>query len=162
MAGVEWWAQEQWGDDEPKELHTDKDVEATPDGAFVSRHPLCSSVLYLGPTPAEAAATAGAPSGGPTVVFGQAKRGALGALEPPRPRRVALAFPRANHLLLFGGAPRPPSPPVVRATTRRPRFARLRKRRPFHPQASCCIASATRRPASERRPPTPARAAPSS
>jgi hypothetical protein len=32
----------------------------------------------------------------------------------------------------------------------------------LHPQASCCIASATRRPASERRPPTPARAAPSS
>ena len=91
VQGVEWWLQEQWPDDEPKEHHTDVVVGLSDDGGSCSHgSPLLSSVLYLSAT------------GGPTAVFNQTCPHG----EPPRPMlpsAVALAFPSPGSLLLFAG-----------------------------------------------------------
>ena len=63
VAGLEWWLQEQWPDDAPKEHHTDKVLGISSSGvageAGAPLHPLLSSVTYLSST------------GGPTAVFAQ-------------------------------------------------------------------------------------------
>uniref|UniRef100_A0A7S3AEW8 Uncharacterized protein n=1 Tax=Haptolina ericina TaxID=156174 RepID=A0A7S3AEW8_9EUKA len=89
VVGFEWWLQEQWPGDLPKELHTDADVSIGSSQASV-RYPLMSSVLYLSET------------GGPTAVFDQRSVG--GVLEPISPSAVALAFPRPGSLLMFDGS----------------------------------------------------------
>ena len=92
LAGVEWWLQEQDPDDEPKGLHTDKDVTfgAEEESSCIERCPFVSSVLYLSDT------------GGPTAVFDQRKRDST--LWPRVPTAVTLGFPRRGQLLLFDGA----------------------------------------------------------
>ena len=103
IAGCEWWLQEQWPDDLPKEMHTDKAV-ALGDGETpsVAQHPLLSSVFYL------------SDSGGPTAVFDQGEHAAADradgrhgedeeADDELRPPRVALGFPNAGTLLFFSG-----------------------------------------------------------
>ena len=103
ISGVEWWLQEQWPEDKPKEHHTDvvigrdaaRDEQRAHDdphqgATFVHRHPLCSSVTYLSST------------GGPTAVFCQVcPRG--GPPEPTFPTTVELGFPSPGSLLLFRG-----------------------------------------------------------
>eukprot|EP00418_Pyrodinium_bahamense_P002454 CAMPEP_0179012402 /NCGR_PEP_ID=MMETSP0796-20121207/1181_1 /TAXON_ID=73915 /ORGANISM="Pyrodinium bahamense, Strain pbaha01" /LENGTH=315 /DNA_ID=CAMNT_0020707851 /DNA_START=21 /DNA_END=968 /DNA_ORIENTATION=+ len=92
VVGVEWWLQEQADDDEPKELHTDKDVAFGSDGRSSTSYPLVSSVFYL------------CDVGGPTAVFHQRPSSEhLGTMEPPLPLKVCLAFPQVNQLLLFRG-----------------------------------------------------------
>ena len=63
VAGLEWWLQEQWPDDAPKEHHADKALGISSTGvvgeAGAPLHPLLSSVTYLSST------------GGPTAVFEQ-------------------------------------------------------------------------------------------
>ena len=63
VAGLEWWLQEQWPDDAPKEHHTDKVLGISSSGvageAGAPLHPLLSSVTYLSST------------GGPTAIFAQ-------------------------------------------------------------------------------------------
>ena len=82
VTGVEWWLQEQWPEDAPKEYHTDKVLAISPrsrrddgelaagdagelagdaarDGEAAPLHPLLSTVTYLSTT------------GGPTAVFEQ-------------------------------------------------------------------------------------------
>jgi len=90
MAGAEWWLQDTDCDDQPKEFHTDCDVQVADDGSSMRRHPCMSSVFYLDSM------------GGGTVVAGQAK-GPEGDLSPPLPRDMAVAFPHPNQLLVFGG-----------------------------------------------------------
>ena len=103
VCGVEWWLQEQWPDDLPKELHTDKAVgpATDEDATLTSRHPLVSSVLYL------------SASGGPTAVF--------------KDSTVALGFPAPGSLLLFQGdlahcvLHAPPAPLGLEPTDAHPR-----------------------------------------
>lgn len=134
VGGAEWWLQEQWPDDAPKEHHTDKAVAlaasdqddgvCAPIGSSV-QHPLISSVLYL------------SVSGGPTAVFGQ--RGNGGSIAPygdaagpsppsePLPGCAALAFPTPGSLLYFQGdllhcvLHTPPAPLGVAPTESEPR-----------------------------------------
>jgi hypothetical protein len=119
VRGLEWWLQEQWPDDEPKEIHTDKalklvGVEEEEDfgrchgdsvcgahtrhdnGAVRSTtcHPLVSSVLYL------------SDSGGPTAIFNQRivpTSSEEARPQPALPSRISLGFPRQGSLLLFEG-----------------------------------------------------------
>jgi hypothetical protein len=100
VSGLEWWLQEQWPDDSPKEMHTDVSVGLAPSGDAVSAHPLASSVTYLTGT------------GGPTAVFDQCptedgtENWALpsgSALQPATPARVALGLPSRGAMLLFVG-----------------------------------------------------------
>lgn len=112
VRGLEWWLQEQWPEDAPKEMHTDKAVgmaEAdgtTADGVvaeatLTTQHPILSSVCYL------------SASGGPTAVF--------------KGRAVALGFPWPASLLLFEGdlphcVLHAPPPPLAEPTSEdRPR-----------------------------------------
>ena len=115
VAGVEWWLQEQWPDDLPKELHTDCSVCVPRADDDAPKHPLVSSVLYLSET------------GGPTAVFLPAA-GAAEAAASDEPLTtsgsyaVALGFPRAGALLLFQGdllhcVLHPPPPPLAAAPT---------------------------------------------
>eukprot|EP01065_Artemidia_motanka_P010699 TRINITY_DN15715_c0_g1_i1.p1 TRINITY_DN15715_c0_g1~~TRINITY_DN15715_c0_g1_i1.p1 ORF type:complete len:303 (+),score=83.64 TRINITY_DN15715_c0_g1_i1:55-909(+) len=90
-AGAEWWWQEQDAEDEPKEMHTDCDLQLV-EGASVKRFPTVSSVLYLD---GEGGAL------GPTAVFSK-------ELTPPArrsqdPVTVHVAPPIHNSLLLFDG-----------------------------------------------------------
>lgn len=89
IVGLEWWLQEQWPGDLPKELHTDKAAWLEGD-ALMNAHPLVSSVLYLSDT------------GGPTAAF-DARRAESGELQPRLPASVALAFPTPGALFLFDG-----------------------------------------------------------
>mmetsp|Transcript_24612 Transcript_24612/g.46711 ORF Transcript_24612/g.46711 Transcript_24612/m.46711 type:complete len:337 (+) Transcript_24612:419-1429(+) len=90
MAGAEWWIQETDCHDEPKELHTDCDVQLLDDGSCLRQHPCISSVFYFDVI------------GGPTVVFDQTKTDHSG-LVPAVPTRVAVMHPQPNHLLVFQG-----------------------------------------------------------
>lgn len=98
IAGLEWWLQEQWPTDMPKEWHTDKAVGLVRDGAeddgIVECRPLMSSVLYL------------CDCGGPTVVVGSREecieRAAVANAEESV--QASIAFPCARSLLLFDGA----------------------------------------------------------
>ena len=100
VGGLEWWLQEQWPEDQPKELHTDKAVGVT-DAELTTRHPILSSVTYL------------SRSGGPTAVF--------------KGRTAALGFPSPSSLLLFeGDLPHcvlhtPPAPLGAQPTEAHPR-----------------------------------------
>ena len=120
VLGCEWWLQEQWPDDLPKEWHTDKAVGLVSGSetgrSMVTRQPLLSSVFYL------------CDRGGPTAVFASqaatveqmaeaaSAGGEGGAI------RVSLAFPRARSLLLFDGSLlhavlHPPDAPLARPPT---------------------------------------------
>eukprot|EP00873_Tetraselmis_striata_P046114 jgi/Tetstr1/466378/TSEL_010907.t1 len=90
MAGAEWWLQDTDSEDEPKEFHTDCDIQVQDDGSSLRRHPCVSSVFYLDAV------------GGGTLIAGQVK-GVEGGLKPPLPRDLAVAFPHPNQLLLFRG-----------------------------------------------------------
>lgn len=90
IVGAEWWLQEQGPGDEPKELHTDKDVYLdSASGSTMTRNPWRASVLYLSET------------GGPTAVFDQRKAGFT--LAPPLPVSAHVAFPQPGRFLMFSG-----------------------------------------------------------
>lgn len=86
FSGVECWLQEQGSDDDPKGMHTDRDVcmvRGAEGVEYRSAYPCISSVFYL-TTP-----------GGPTAVFDQ-RPARDGGYEPEMPNRLWVVPPKPN------------------------------------------------------------------
>ena len=99
IVGLEWWLQEQWADDLPKEWHTDKAVGRVGvsdgvDGGIITRRPLLSSVLYL------------CDCGGPTAVVASRAESLEATVDEAKgaPLGLSVAFPSCRSLLLFDGS----------------------------------------------------------
>lgn len=90
VSGAEWWYQEQDHLDQPKELHTDCDIEVLANGSCTTSNPLVSSVFYISGV------------GGPTAVFDQVKKDD-GGLHPMFPSQAVISFPHPNRILFFTG-----------------------------------------------------------